>query len=137
MLDPGTRKCGGCYENQRNYGWPIPDCDDPDKTGNPCPYPTVLTSLKLENQQAWSIWCEMSDQLVNLTPMSEPTFTLNLGSLRYLCEIHEIEDRELMYRKVKAVFHVYRKLVLRRKQTKTEKQFDKLRNVRAKLEGRA
>lgn len=134
MLDPGKRKCGGCYDNQKKYGWPIPNCSDPDGTGEPCPYPTVITSLRIENQQAWQIWAEMSDQLVNLTPMSEPTFTLNLESLRYLLQLHNVDNPILVHRKVREVFRIYQKLILKRKNTKTERQFSNVKKTRAKVE---
>ena len=132
MLDPGKRKCSECYENQELNGIPIPDCTDPDGLGKPCPYPRLQHSLEPQNYLAWELWGEISDQMVNLTPMSEPTFTLNLESLRYAMQLRGRENDRLLYRKVRVLFNLCQKLLRKNSQPKTRRAFKNLEGAKQK-----
>lgn len=121
MLDPAERKCSNCFDDQRKYGVPIPNCENPDGDGKKCQFPKIQSELFGPNMVAWSMWTQWSDQLIVIEPtMAGCFYTLNSDFLIWLMNESGEKDKVTMFKKMRTLFNVWREIQERKEQTKTE-----------------
>lgn len=137
MLDPASRKCGLCYEDQQKWGIPIPTCSDPDGDKKPCQYPTVIQSFMEENATAWNIWANWMDQIIRVEPtMAGAIYTLNLDFLIWHLEETQTMDKMSVVKKIKVIFNEWRTIQSSLEQTKTNKSFERTKAMKREHGGR-
>jgi len=121
VLDPGKRKCQGCYDDQKKWGTPIPNCSNPDGDGLPCPWPEIESSLMAENIMAWRIWSENAAEIVGVeATLAGPIFTLNSAFLAWILEKEGVRPTLSAYRKIRAIFGAWKGIQGRSDQSKTD-----------------
>lgn len=131
MLDSGKRTCKRCEEDQREWGIPLPNCQDPDGDGTPCPFPDISRSLDPSNVQALDLWSRFPDQIIRTeATMAGCISTLNLESLISLMELAGVEDRFSTYRKVRVIFNEWRRIQDAQDNSKTAKSLERVSKIR-------
>lgn len=84
----------------------------------------------MNNIRAWEKWITHIDILINVNPHTAGViFTLNLDFLRFLFENEDVGDRMIFYRKIKALFDVWREFQEKKDNSKTQKSLDRAREL--------
>lgn len=82
------------------------------------------------NVPAWEVWITHAESLIVVVPhMAGVIFTLNLDFLRFLFENTDLGDRMIFYRKIKAIFDVWKEFQEREKNPKTQAAMNRTKEL--------
>jgi len=84
----------------------------------------------MTNIPAWEVWSTHAESLIKINVhMAGAMFTLNLDFLRFLFENMNVGDRMIFYRKIKAIFDVWRNLQEKKDNPKTQAAMNRTKEL--------